>query len=69
MSAALKRHFIFFLLPSIFIAANCPPGKFFIISFVSFKFFLDFFLVPLLHLDPLDEAGFSTSRNENQKRA
>ena len=39
---------ISFLLPSIFTAANCSPGKCFVISFVSFNFFLVFFLVPLL---------------------
>ena len=48
---------IFFLLPSIFTAANCSPGKCFIIFFVSFKFFLVFSCsIP----SALDEAGLST---------
>ena len=43
MSADFKRYLISVLLPSIFTAANCSPGKCFITSFVLFKFFLDFF--------------------------
>ena len=71
MSADFKHQLVFVHLPSFFTAANCSPGKCFIISFVSFKYFLDFFLVPLLLLDPFRPrwCGPSTSRNENQKRA
>ena len=59
---SLELTLIFFLLPSIFTAANCSPGKCFIISFVSFKFFLVSFLFPYYSLIPsaLDEAGLFT---------
>ena len=71
MSADFKRYLISVLLPSIFPAANCSPGKCFITPFVLFKFFKNFVLVPLILLDPFRPrwGGPFLCRNENQKQA